>query len=43
MGRLEAVEQAVEMARGQITLAESLAKALGENVNEVLGTITGLA
>ena len=43
MGRLEAVEQAVELARSQISLAENLAKALGDNVAEVLATITGLS
>lgn len=42
MGKLEAVEQAVEAARAQISLAERMADALGQNVAEVLATITGL-
>ena len=42
MGRLEAVEQVVEAAKAQLSLAESMAKGLGDNVADIIRTITGL-
>lgn len=42
MGRIEALEQLVDHIKQETTVAETMARGLGDNLADIMRTITGL-